>query len=540
MSRPNAALLLAALFAFVLVLGGIGVLKGGFYLGKHEGDTLHFLQIVMRMVGGETPHVDFMTPIGALAFAPVAFLMGQGLTIGDAILWSQVLAALAILPAVWWVAASRLSLPVALLFCLVQTVLMLALVHGEAERTISISMHYNRWAWAAAFVAILAAMIPPASPRSGTADGIVIGAMMTALVLIKVTYFAAFAIPVALGLWLTGQRRALAVAVLTGLGLAAALTLWLGPGYWLAYLGDLRTVSASEVRPQPGEDLNAVIVAPAYKGASLLAVVSVILLRQSRQDIAGLVLLTLLPGFFYVTYQNFGNDPQWLYLLAVLLFALRPAADLTGAFGWNLRQAVTIAGAMAAAFAMPSFFNLGFSPSRHYSKDVSEFTPLVPGDPRFADLQLAEVRATRVDARVALDGDGSGLERYRERADRDPEISFMGETFAYCSTELGLPALMEAIAQDIDAAGLGAGRSAFAADLFTSYWLFGDLDPVAGGAPWFYGGLPGYENADYLLVPLCPLAVDVQAQILELVAERGTANLTEIRRTPLYILYAIG
>lgn len=522
----------------VLYFGGIGVAKGGFFLGKHEGDTLHFLQIVIRMAAGEVPHIDFMTPIGGLAFAPFAALMTWGMTIGDAILWAQVGVALALLPAAWWLAASRLNLGLGLLFMLVISVLMLALVHGESERTISISMHYNRWAWAAAFIAILAALVPPTRGR-GLADGVIIGAMMTALVLIKVTYFAAFAMPVVLALWMTGQKRALVTALVTGLAIAGALTVWLGPQYWLAYLNDLNTVSGSEVRPQPGEDLNAVIVAPLYKGASLLLVVSVILLRQAKRDAAGLVLLLLVPGFFYVTYQNFGNDPQWLYLLPILLLALRPDAGLTGMFGWPLRPAMTVAAAMAMAFAMPSFFNLAFSPSRHFIKDVSAFSPLVPGDPRLADLQLATVRASRVDGRVALDGPGTGLEAYAEAADRDPLNSFMGEEFAYCSTELGLSAFMETIARDIDSAGLGAGKSAFAADLFTSYWLFGDMEPVTGGAPWFYGGLPGYDTADYLLVPVCPLAVDVQSQIFKLIEDRGTGPLTEIRRTPLYILYDI-
>ena len=540
MSRPNLAVLGALLAGLIVVLGGFGVMKGGFFLGKHEGDTLHFLQIVMRMEAGQVPHLDFMTPIGALAFAPFAWLMGMGFEAGDAIMWSQVIGACLMAPAVFWVAASRLSTPLGALFVLVIMVLMLALVHGEAERTISISMHYNRWAWAAAFVAILAALLPPVHRQSALADGMVIGVMMVVLVMIKVTYFAAFALPVVLALVLNKQLRALGLAVLTGLVIAAVLTLWLGVDYWLAYLNDLMTVRGSEVRPQPGEDLNAVIVAPAYKGASLLAVVSVILLRQAKADVAGLILLLLVPGFFYVTYQNFGNDPQWLYLLPILILAFRPGEEAVGLFGWPLRPAMNIAAAMAMAFAMPSFFNLAFSPSRHYSKDVEDIAALVPGDPRLADLILAEVRATRVDGRVALDGPGTGLEGYAERADREEPVTFMGETFAYCSTELGLSAFMETIAKDLDAEGLSAGKSAFAADLFTAYWLYGGLEPVPGGAPWFYGGLPGYEAADYLLVPICPLAVDVQKQILDQITELGTDDLTEIRRTPLYILYDKG
>ncbi len=536
MKRVNPARMLGLLVAMVALFGGAALLKGGFYFGKHEGDTLHFMQIVLRMEAGQIPHLHFMTPIGALAFAPFSFLIGQGLSAGMAILWAQVLAALLILPAVWWVAVTRMGPWLGALLGLVIMVLMLALVHGEAERAISISMHYNRWAWAAAFLAILTALIVPERPRSALIDGVLIGLMMAVLAMIKATYFAAFAIPVLVALLGTGQRAALGVALLTGLAVFAGLTLWLGFGYWTAYLGDLLIVAMSEVRPAPGEDLQAVIVAPLYKGASLLAVVAVILLRQAGQTVAGLVLLLLLPGFFYVTYQNFGNDPQWLYLLAILLFAFRPGPEAVNGAGWNLRQATHIAGAMAMAFAMPSFFNLAFSPFRHFSKEVEEYAPVIPGDPRLADLQIPEVRAMRVDARVARDGPGSGLEAFVEAADRDEPNTFRGERFAYCKIELGVTAHFQAIADDIAAAGLDTGRTAFAADLFNSYWLFGGLEPLPGGAPWYYGGLPGWAMADYLIVPLCPLSVSGQGHVLEAVTEAGT-ELVELRRTPLYVLY---
>ena len=71
MSRPNPAVFIAFLVAVIVVLGSVTLAKGGFYLAKHEGDTLHLLQILFRMASGEWPHLDFMTPIGLLAFAPV-------------------------------------------------------------------------------------------------------------------------------------------------------------------------------------------------------------------------------------------------------------------------------------------------------------------------------------------------------------------------------------------------------------------------------------------------------------------------------------
>jgi hypothetical protein len=540
MSRANSVTVFGLLLGLLVVLGGTALLKGGLYVGKHEGDTLHLIEIVFRMAQGEIPHLDFMTPIGALAFAPIVVFVKAGFGIGMAVLWAQVLVAAAMLPCIWWVAQSRLSGATGALFSLFVMVLLLALVHGEAQRSVSMSMHYNRWAWAAAFVAILAAILPPVRNQSGTVDGVIIGLMMTALMLIKVTYFAAFSIPVILALVLTGQRRALVVALLTGLTAVAGVTLVVGVPYWGAYLGDLLTVAGSTVRSLPGEPLGAIMGAPAYLGGSIAAVAGVILLRQSKQAAGGLVLLLLLPGFFYVTFQNFGNDPQWLLLVGVLLLALRPAADVVNANGWNMRSAVTINAAVVLALAAPSFFNLAYSPFRHFRVNVADYAPMLPRGGINADLQTADIRALRVDVRVPLDGPGSGLESYRDRAKRDPEAVFKGETFPICTTELGLPALFDTITRDLEQAGFAGGKRVFAADLFSSYWLYGDLSPLVHGAPWYYGGLPGFDSADYLLIPLCPVAQDLQAGILKDIEARGADDLTEVRRTPLYVLYAKG
>ncbi len=319
MGKANPTVLFGFFVAVIAAICGASLLKGGFYLGKHEGDTFHLLQIVFRMAEGQRPHLDFMTPIGVLAFAPIALLVKMGLGAGMAILWSQVIVSALFLPAVWWVAQSRMRGFTPYLFGLFVFVLIGALVHGEAQRSVSISMHYNRWAWAAAFVAIAAAVLPVTGERRHGVDGAIIGLMLAALALTKVTYFAAFLLPVAVGLLLHKAYRTLGYAVIWGLVVAALVTVWAGFDYWAAYLLDVLRVSGSEIRAKPGEPFGAVVAAPAYLGASLVMITSVILLRQAGQQIGGLVLLLLMPGFFFVAFQNFGNDPQWLLLLVILL-----------------------------------------------------------------------------------------------------------------------------------------------------------------------------------------------------------------------------
>lgn len=540
MNTKNLAALTAFLSTILVAMGAAAVLKGGLYIGKHEGDTLHLMQIVFRMADGQVPHLDFMTPIGALAFWPIAMLVKAGFGIGMAVIWSQVLVAVVFLPIVIWVAWTRLSPMIGAMFGLFIMVLLLSLVHGEAQRSVSISMHYNRLAWAAAFVAILAAMIPPEQRQKPGIDGVIIGLMLCIMAMIKVTYFISFAAPILIALLMTRQARTAIIAAVTGVAVIIVITLFVGFDFWIAYANDLLTVAGSDVRAAPGEPFTAVMGAPAYLGGSLAAIVGVIFLRQAGVAVGGLVLLLLVPGFFYVTFQNFGNDPQWLLLLAVLLFALREqAADVVNGWGWNLRDAIGVTAAVGLALTAPSFFNLAYSPFRHMNVDVSTYAPILPRGGVHTDIQAPDLRVNRVDARVALDGQIAGLAEYE---DRDAPPSFMGTDIATCSVELGLPRIMDVIARDIEDAGLASGKSLFAADLFSSHWLFGDLEPMDQGAPWYYGGVPGLKDADYLLVPLCPVAQDVQAQILEIIeglVEVDKVAVSEIRRTPLYVLYAL-
>lgn len=540
MMRANSGMLAVFLLAVLAALGGTALLQGGLYVGKHEGDTLHLLEIVFRMADGQWPHLDFMTPIGALAFAPIALFVDQGMGVGHAILWSQILVAAVLFPAVWWAAYSRFPGGWAYAFGFLVLMLALALVHGEAQRSVSISMHYNRWSWAVAYVVIALAMLPPLAGRGRPLpEGIIIGLGMAFLVLCKITYFVAFAIPVALALVLRRDWLALGAALVAGLAVAGAVSAVAGFDFWLAYLRDIATVAGSSVRAAPGEPFSAILGAPAYLGGSLAAILGVIFLRQTGTEDAaakhaGLVLLLLLPGFFYVTYQNFGNDPQWLPLLGLLLMVYRPEGILRNGLGWDLRTGLAVTAAAAFALAAPSVFNLTYSPFRHLGATAEKHAPLLPRAALHSDLQTVALRVNRVDGRVALDRPGGGLEDWADKGERETPAKLKGEVLAFCELELGMSAVFDSVARDLVAAGYG-GKTLFAADIFGSYWLFDDLKPLPGGAPWYYGNLSGLGAADYVIVPRCPVAPDVQARILRSIEANGI-RLTEVRRTPLYIL----
>ena len=84
MMNGNPRALWVFLIAVLCLFGGLPFAKGALYIAQHEGDTLHLADIVFREVQGQWPHLDFMTPIGLLATAPITLFIWAGLGFGYA------------------------------------------------------------------------------------------------------------------------------------------------------------------------------------------------------------------------------------------------------------------------------------------------------------------------------------------------------------------------------------------------------------------------------------------------------------------------
>ncbi len=512
MSRPNPLVLATVLLGFTLVLGGLPVLKGGLYLDAHEGDTYHLLDILFRMREGQVPHLDFATPLGVFAFLPFVWLLKAGVGVGSAIIFGQLLVALALWPAATY-AALRLSRGVAYYFGLVTLGLVVALTYGPATSGATISMHYNRWGWALSFVAVVLAFLPARKERQ-TLDGALIGLLCAVLLLIKATYFVAVAPAAALALVARGQWRAVLWAGLAGLAVAVTVTAVHGIGFWLAYLGDLRAVAASEVRPFVGVPFEVILTGSVYMGATLTGIVAVFLVRRAGHALLALGLLWLVAGSIYVSYQNFGNVPQWLYLMPVLLLSLRPAADEATLPRDSLRQAMTALAIVAAALEFPSLYNAFRVNFEHLAFDPARFVRMLP-DPAQDDLFIRSDRGYMMTANVDLDRTMPEWARYSEVVDRPPLAELKGATFPACEWMAGSRAFFETLGDAMADAGVPEGGKVFVADILSAFWLFGDLAPLDGGAPWYYGGLTGLDNADFVMVPKCSFVQRVRGIMVE-------------------------
>ena len=327
MSRPNPFVLIAVLLLFVVIFGGAPLLKGGLYLDANEGDSYHLLDILLQIDMGLRPHLDFSTPLGFLAFLPISRVMDAGYPVGMAILLAQIGVAAVLFPFVVYVGLTRFGGALAWMFGVLTLGLVLSLSFGGAFNGISVAMYYNRWAWALAFVAVALAVLPARRERP-VLDGALIGVFGALLALLKVTYFVALAPGVLLALYLRWRGTGIIAAFVGGAVVAIAATAFQGFEFWSAYARDLLLVMGSEVRPFASANLATIIAGSAFFGVTMLGMAAFFMVRRSGQDAAAYALLLLVPGFIYVTYQNFGNDPQWIWFLGLVIFALRPESGV--------------------------------------------------------------------------------------------------------------------------------------------------------------------------------------------------------------------
>jgi len=534
MNRPSAGFLFGFLLIVLLAQAGLLFGKGILLIDQHEGDALHLLQIILRMGAGEWPHLNFTTPLGILAFAPISWFVSLGWGVGHAIMGGMVLVAAIMMPAIWWVAYSRLSGLSAYFFGGFLIILITALVYGGAVQVSSISMYYNRWAWAAAFLVVALAVLPS---RSGTqaVDGFVLGLALSFLLLSKVTFFAAFFPGVIIALAARQKWQMLGVAILVGVGVVGLMTLIGGVDFWLAYLGDLRLVSASGIRPQPSETLAALLIGPTFLPVNLCLLASIIFLRQAGREFEGFAMLLFAPAFIYVTYQNWGNDPKWLILLAFIIFSCRPERHIHNAFGWNVGRAMGVVGAVSIMLALPSIFNLTFANVRHAKMSREGFFQVLPGE-KNADLAMQTERMYAPARREAFDLSDPKIKALVKEAVPTPDDELFGQKLRSCKLSMGLVGVLHQMARDLEKVDGIAGKTVFTADTFSNLWLFGSTKPLKGGAPWYYGGDAGLSGADFVLVPLCPVTPRARTLVLNEIGARRDLDLREVMRNDLFIL----
>jgi hypothetical protein len=175
--------------------------------------------------------------------------------------------------------------------------------------------------------------------------------------------------------------------------------------------------------------------------------------------------------------------------------------------------------------------NLLYSPFRHLATEEKDRVALLPG--RGDDMLTIASRMYQVDEKLAADLDAP-FSKYRSKANRKYVAYLNGEKVPECILDSGMNAWFETVSKDLMDAGYG-GSHIMGTDLFSLYWAFGDFKTVKGAAPWYYGGLSGVENADYVVVPTCPMAEQIRSDMLKALSGPEW-QVDVVRKTPLYYL----
>lgn len=520
--RSNGGLVALVLLAVFCLEAVLLLWPGVLAINGHEVDAIHAATAAIRVAEGARQHIDFVTPLGVLAIQPVAWFVDLGMGAGRAFLAAQLLVAAVLAPMVWYVACGRLPGLAAPVFAAVQVVMVTALVYGGENGTVSISMYYNRWAWAAFFLAVLIILLPRrAGFGSGTWDGIVLGLTLSALALVKATFFVTLA-PVVLIWVLMGRnwRVFLSMAVTGVLCAGTATVVFGGPAFWIAYAQDLMFVSGSDVRAAPGKGLAEILAAPGFFAGTLCLLAAIVGLRKAGHMTDGLLTLLLAPGFIYITYQNWGNDPKWLIVLGFLALGWRCTATGTP-FGVPARG--FFAGLAVACFAlsMASLQTMGFSTIRHVGSDLAAHVTIA-ADPRHGDMLIE--RARSFDGEAMVDIEVAGV------AEAPEKLVFAGITVGGCTQKFGYFGKMVEIADALKASGHGQALIAFV-DVNNPLPLIGGFAQIPQDPPWYYGGTVAAEAAEVLVIPKCPVSkVTFKAYVADLQAVADAWSLSDEHR----------
>jgi len=179
----------------------------------------------------------------------------------------------------------------------------------------------------------------------------------------------------------------------------------------------------------------------------------------------------------------------------------------------------------------PSIMNIAASPLRHLSQSAEDYEPI------FVDLAKADVAvltgvANAPRGEIALAGFEAILDE--DETPKEP-VTFLGEELDTCVLRTGVIGWTKKVLAQLDAVDVVPGRQVLVADVYDYLWLFAPTERLEGMATWYYGGDDGFDGAELVLVPLCPLIESARQAKLEVIAEKGWV-LEEVIRTDLFIL----
>jgi hypothetical protein len=223
------------------------------YIATMLHDCVFIADLGYRMVNGQVPHADFVSPIGIAFVALVAAGTQLGSTMIESLRAASYLGAIVVLPLVLYVAKTRLSSGCAFLLVSICVLTMIVPLNiGDPAGAVTYASFYNR----ISYVLILLVMLltigeTDDNRRHRVLDAALVSLIVVFLVYTKINYgilalcFLAF-----WGLY-QGTWISLACSLASMAGAAAALEVYVRSGISSSYLHDLQLAvnSSGPLRP---------------------------------------------------------------------------------------------------------------------------------------------------------------------------------------------------------------------------------------------------------------------------------------------------
>jgi hypothetical protein len=186
----------AALTGALIVLGAPPVAGGPW-------DTDSILDGGWRIVNGQVPHIDFHMPLGSLTYLLAAFGMKVAPPSTASITYGNILLAVLLAPAAWYLASARFSWLIASFFVFFEGLYLITpRPPGYPIRYTSYAMSYNRQGYVMVALICLCVLLRRRNPtvRTQLCEGVIAGAILALLLYCKITYFVAGAAIAVLGM----------------------------------------------------------------------------------------------------------------------------------------------------------------------------------------------------------------------------------------------------------------------------------------------------------------------------------------------------
>ena len=513
---------IALLVPLAIVFARQVSISNGFF-----NDSLVFFDGIHRIARGQVPHVDFSTPVGALGYW-LPYLGREVIgTYAGAIETASLLLAGVVVPLTSVMLWRRASSATALLILgVVAGVLVVPLVPGWNPDEISHAMQYNRWGWGLILPLFLLGLPPPEDRPTGIVRGLIGGAFLAALFLIKITYFVYGSVFLVLLLACPDARRRDALVAIVSVVVILAAVLVATGGMIVAYLKDIALALDADtaVRDSPLKTIMAnrfsvvLVMIAIYAGllkrnlgwqdlmlVGYICASSILILDQNFQ----FAFLVSLPAAFALVAAPRGESSETVRVSDSLVIALAYLMVLPYAPDW---ARVTLAHLRPPGeeFATVDIDGYGTFYVKDFVPFGAEETAPLSGTADGEAYMRGDVRVVQLTERQYIDALEEGVDLLRRAGATDGTIF----TFDYSNV---MPHLVDAPRERNAYSWIHLGRNVSRETLVGAEDLLGDVD--------------------YVMAPLRSYAADLKDLFVEKYGAYILENFEEIDRSESWILF---